>query len=121
MGSYVEYLERYVARFGLDSRTGKAWNGTELERKSRIQLGTRVLRVEKDTKTGEHLVTVLNAQGALPICEGSRRSGPHSPCLSATIERRRNLHTSFRRLSTLYRPPRPPSSPRDPRYPREPH
>jgi hypothetical protein len=63
MPEYVRYLARYVTRFGLDAPAGEAWVGTKLQGKSRIQLATKVVRVEKDGNGG-HNVTVLDSHGA---------------------------------------------------------
>ncbi|KAL8276197.1 hypothetical protein RQP46_011409 [Phenoliferia psychrophenolica] len=55
MDEYVAYLERYVVRFGLDSKAGNGWRGTPLEGQSRLQLNARVVGVEKLAK-GRHRV-----------------------------------------------------------------
>lgn len=64
MTDYVEYQNRYVEKFGLDSKTGEEWNGTEVEGKSRIQTGAKVLRVEKGMEGG-HDVTYETVKGML--------------------------------------------------------
>lgn len=55
MGEYVQYLERYVTRFGLDQRSGTQWKGTAAAG-SRINLHCRVTRMEK-LPGGRHRVT----------------------------------------------------------------
>ncbi|KAI5476837.1 hypothetical protein MNV49_007133 [Pseudohyphozyma bogoriensis] len=77
MGEYVQYLKRYVVRFGLASKVGAEWDGTPLEGSSRLRLGVRVVRVDKvpeghkvtyrrtDASTDE-TVTV----DALAVCTG---------------------------------------------------
>ncbi|KAK4054707.1 hypothetical protein OIV83_000631 [Microbotryomycetes sp. JL201] len=77
MPEYVNYLERYVARFGLDSPVGPAWHATPLAAKSRIQLDTKVTNIER-ARSGKHQVTYKDKQGqshtiecdAVAICTG---------------------------------------------------
>lgn len=62
MDAYVEYLERYVVRFGLDSTSGEGWTGTALEGQSRLQLNVRVVGVDKLGK-GRHRVRFVRGEG----------------------------------------------------------
>ncbi|KAM0756380.1 hypothetical protein T439DRAFT_308852 [Meredithblackwellia eburnea MCA 4105] len=90
---YVKYLKGYVVRFGLDYKSGKLWDGTPFERKSRIQLGVRVVRVDK--VDGLHRVTFQRGQGPieyvdtpiLSLCTGLHvlPSVPNIPGLSSNL------------------------------------
>lgn len=62
MDEYVEYLHGYVAKFELDSKAAGEWKGSELEGENRIQLRSKVLKIEKGDKGG-HIVTYQTATG----------------------------------------------------------
>ncbi|SCV68684.1 BQ2448_805 [Microbotryum intermedium] len=64
MDEYVAYLKHYVDRFGLASVSGQVWRGTVFEHKSRLQLKTTVIRMDKDGEGG-HNVTIRDAEGEL--------------------------------------------------------
>ncbi|KAK4058226.1 hypothetical protein OIO90_000965 [Microbotryomycetes sp. JL221] len=77
MPEYVNYLKRYIVRFGLDSKCGKRWNATPFANQSRIQLETKVTQLER-THDGKHKVTFELKDGqshtvecdAVAICTG---------------------------------------------------
>lgn len=64
MNDYVKYLDAYIEKFDLDSKAGEEWAETELEHKNRIQLNSKVVKIERREKGG-HIVTYETVTGKI--------------------------------------------------------